>query len=50
MIPEDILAMLGLIEGDNVELQFDLFQLPALDFSRIKRIMFDFESINPDQS
>jgi hypothetical protein len=25
MIPEDILAILGLKEGDHVELQFDLF-------------------------
>jgi len=42
MVPEDLLTVLGLKEGDWIELHFDLFSLPALDFSRIKRILFDY--------
>jgi len=50
MVPEDILAVLGLKEGDLIELHFDLFSLPALDFSRIKRILFDYKSLDTDIS
>jgi hypothetical protein len=50
MVPEDILRILGLKEGDNIELQFDLFQLPAMDLSRVKRIIFEYESLDTEIS
>ena len=50
MVPEDILRVLGLKEGDHIELQFDLFSLPAMDFSRIRRILFDYESLDMEVS
>jgi|LauGreDrversion4_2_1035121.scaffolds.fasta_scaffold41926_5 hypothetical protein len=50
MVPEDILGVLGLKEGDMIELHFDIFSLPALDFSRMKRILFDYESLDTEIS
>ena len=50
MVPEDILNVLQLKENDNIELHLDLFSLPAMDFSRIRRILFDYESLDMEVS
>ena len=50
MVPEIILNILGLKEGDDLELQLDIFELAAFDFSKLKRILFDYESLELDIS
>jgi len=56
MAIDDLLDILGLKEGETIELnviinswpslQFDLFQIAALDMTKLKRIVFDFGSFN----
>eukprot|EP00347_Sterkiella_histriomuscorum_P017410 403349482 len=43
---QDLLHIMNLQEGDQIELNFDMFQMVGLDFTKLKRIVFDFDSLN----
>jgi hypothetical protein len=50
MIPEIILDILDLKVGDDIELQLDLFAIAGFDLSRLKRILFDYDSLGLEVS
>ena len=50
MVPEIILDILDLKVGDKIELQLDLFAIAGFDLSRLKRILFDYDSLGLEVS
>lgn len=40
------MEILGLQEGDTVEARYDLFQLLSVDFIKLKRLVFEFDTLN----
>jgi hypothetical protein len=50
MVPEIILDILELKVGDKVELQLDLFGIAGFDLSKLKRILFDYDTLGLEVS
>ena len=45
IILQDILDVLGLHDGDTVEIEYDFFQAAVSDLSTIRKILFEFEAL-----
>jgi len=44
MLVKDVTDVLGLKQGDQVEISFDLFQSAVADLAKFKKILFNWES------
>ena len=41
---QDVLDVLHLRKGDEVEIHFDIFQSAVSDLAKLKKILFDFKA------
>jgi hypothetical protein len=39
----DIAAVLGLKQGDQIQVDFDLFQIISSDFNKLKRLIYEYD-------
>ena len=45
VVLQDVLDVLGLKDGDTVDIQYDMFQAAVSDLSTIRKILFDFDHL-----